>query len=396
MPPPPLRRLLFHTHSIAGLIVSLLLALMGVTGALLAFEDEIAAALNAPVAQVAPRADATLGPAGIMASTVRQTTHRIVSISFEGEAGAAVHVRFARAADGDRPAALYLDPYDGRVLAPVRGEAAFALIRRLHRWLLLPGDGRGAGRTITGAAVLSLLALLVTGVVLRWPRKATSLRLWLKPQLGLRGRGLIRSLHTVIGTWLLPVYLVIVLTGLWWSYDWYQAGAKWLLSSKATAAKAGSPAGPAKASGGGDTAQGAATDAAMLEGIWRTFLASGGAGYARATLTLPDGGGERMIRIRSLPREAPHAYARDEFRFDGRSGRLLSAERYAAMAPGDKLLTSVFALHSGRYFGPIGSLLFMLAAAMMPLFAFTGWMLYLSRLPRRPAVKAAEAAPAQK
>lgn len=384
MTPPPLRRLLFHAHSIAGLIVSLLLALMGLTGAMLAFEDEIMAALNAATAQSAPRAEPTLGPAGILTRTGRQTTHRIASISFAGEAGAAVHVRFARGADGERPAGLYLDPYDGRVLAPVRGEEAFALIRRLHRWLLLPGDGRGAGRTITGAAALSLLALLVSGVILRWPRKASSLRLWLKPQLGLRGRGLHRSLHTVIGTWLLPIYLVIVLTGLWWSYDWYRAGAKWLLSSKAAAAKSG-----------GDAGRDTATDAAMLDGIWRTFLASGGAGYVRATLALPDGGGERMIHIRAVARDAPHAYARDEFRFDGRSGRLLSAERYAAMAPGDKLLASVFALHSGRYLGPIGSLLFMLAAAMMPLFAFTGWMLYLSRLPRRPTVKGAEAVPAR-
>lgn len=391
---PPLRRFLFHTHSIAGLVVSLVLALMGLTGALLAFEDEIAEALNASIAHVAPRAEATLGPAGILAGASRQTAHRITSISFERQAGAAVLVRFARAADGGRPTAVYLDPYDGHVMAPARGDDAFALIRRLHRWLLLPGDGRGAGRSITGAVVLSLLVLLVSGIVLRWPRKATSLRLWLKPQLGLRGRGLTRSLHTVIGTWLLPVYFLSALTGLWWSYDWYQAGAKWLLSSKATPAKAtaAAPALPKVKMPGTDTE----IDPAMLDGIWLTFLANGGAGHARATLTFPEGGGERIIRIRSVGRDAPHAYARDEFRFDGHSGRLLSAERYAAMSSGDKLLTSVFALHSGRYFGPIGSLLFVLAAAMMPLFAFTGWMLYLSRLPRRPTVKGAEVVPAPK
>ena len=79
------------------------------------------------------------------------------------------------------------DPYDGAVLGPVRLEAAFATVRDLHRWLLIPGGSKGWGRTITGACTLALIVFLATGLYLRWP-KIHRWRIWLKPSLSRPGR----------------------------------------------------------------------------------------------------------------------------------------------------------------------------------------------------------------
>jgi sulfite reductase (NADPH) flavoprotein alpha-component len=49
------------------------------------------------------------------------------------------------------------------------------------------------------------------------------------------------------------------------------------------------------------------------------------------------------------------------------------------------MLASVLDIHSGSIFGWPGQLLFMLAAALMPLFTVTGFILYLSRRKLRPA-----------
>jgi sulfite reductase (NADPH) flavoprotein alpha-component len=58
-------------------------------------------------------------------------------------------------------------------------------------------------------------------------------------------------------------------------------------------------------------------------------------------------------------------------------------------------MTSVFALHSGRFFGVLSAIALMLASALMPLFAITGWMLYLGRRARtKRATPAGEAVPA--
>jgi uncharacterized iron-regulated membrane protein len=86
-----------------------------------------------------------------------------------------------------------------------------------------------------------------------------------------------------------------------------------------------------------------------------------------------------VLRIRSVPHGATREGQRDEFRIDAATGRVVSAEIYENKAFGDKLLASVLDIHQGVILGLPGRLLFMLAAAMMPLFMVTGFLLYLSR-----------------
>ncbi|NPU09666.1 PepSY domain-containing protein [Bradyrhizobium sp. 83012] len=361
---------LLQLHSIVGLTAALILSLIGLTGAIMSFEDEIQAGLNAALAHVAPRAEAPLAPAALIARLQADPDiGKVSAITLSRDPAAAVRVRFARNTDGGRPSSLLVDPYDGRVLGEPRGEEFFATVRRLHRWLLLPGDGNGAGRQITGAAALGLVVLLITGVVLRWPRRATSAKAWLKPQFGLGGRGLHRSLHSVVGTWVLPVYLIMALTGLSYSYAWYKDGLTWLLAPAATPM-------PGKAARGRSEADTQAKPLA-LDLVWATLRDQVGDRFAVMQLTLPAGAGT-MVRVRTWPSEG-HDGRRDEFRIDGTTGRLTTAERYADGTFGERVLARILDIHRGSILGWPGQLLFMLAAALMPLFAVTGVLLYLSR-----------------
>lgn len=209
-----IRAALLQVHSIAGLAFALLFSLIALTGVIMSFEDEIVDYLNASIMHVAPRTTPALLPDELVARLKAvPDAGKVAAIMLSSDPSAAVHVRFARDEQGARPSSLYVDPYDGSVLGVPRGEDFFATVRRLHRWLLIPGDAKGWGRQITGVAALALVVTLISGLVLRWPRRAGSMKMWLKPNLGLSGRGLHRSLHAVIGTWVLPVYLVMTLTG---------------------------------------------------------------------------------------------------------------------------------------------------------------------------------------
>ncbi|MGJ5180789.1 PepSY-associated TM helix domain-containing protein [Bradyrhizobium oligotrophicum] len=372
---------LLQIHSIVGLAAALVLTVIGVTGALMSFEDEIQAGLNATLARVPPRAGAPLTPAELVARLqAGPDGGKVAALTLSRDPEAAVRIRFARGETGGRPPSVFVDPHDGRVLGPISGEAFFATVRKLHRWLLLPGDGNGAGRRITGAVVLGLVVLLLTGLVLRWPRRATSASLWLKPQLGLRGRGLHRSLHTVIGTWLLPVYLVMALTGLSWSYGWYKDGLVRLLTPASPVAQKMPGKAPREDAG-------PETKPLALDLVWATVLREAGDRFAAVQLTLPAGAGT-VVRARSWPHDAQDG-VRDEFRIDGTTGRLLAAERYAEKTAGERVLARILDIHRGRILGRPGQILFLLAAALMPLFAVTGVLLYLSRRRlRRPVQKA--------
>jgi len=375
---------LHQIHSIAGLVLALLLALIALTGAIMSFEDEIGDYLNSGIMQVAPRQVPALMPDELVARLkAGQDLGKVSAVTLSSDPATAVRVRFARDEQGARPTSFYVDPYDARVLGAPRGEEFFATVRRLHRWLLIPGDAKGWGRQITGIAALGLIVMLISGLVLRWPRRAGSVKMWLKPNLGLSGRGLHRSLHAVIGTWVLPVYLVMTLTGLWYSFDWYKDSVVWLLSRPEVTAAKMQPKMSAKeprAASRAEPAQPVGFDRA-----WTTLQHEEGKLFSRALLTLPAGPGT-VIRIRSWPKDSTLDTTRDEFRVDAVTGQLISAERYADKTLGEKIIANVLDIHRGAILGWPGKLAFMIAAALMPLFSVTGILLYLSRRKlRRPA-----------
>jgi uncharacterized iron-regulated membrane protein len=373
---------LLQVHSIIGLAISLLLSVIALTGVTMSFEDEIQASLNAGMTHVEARSAPMLAPDELIARL--QASHdygKVSAITMTSDPSAAVRIRFARSEGSSWPSSVYVDPYDGHLLGTPRGEDFFATVRRLHRWLLLPGDINGYGRQITGVVAIGLIVLLISGIVLRWPRRAGSIKMWLKPSLALRGRGFQRSLHSVVGTWVLIIYLVMAFTGLWYSFDWYRNGAIWLLSRPSTAAAPMQPKSPR----GVRTADGGRP---VLDRVWSAFLHEQGDRFATAQLTLPAGAGT-LVRIRSWPRDSSHDGARDEFRIDAVTGQVMSSEIYADKSLGERILASVLDIHRGAILGWPGKLLFMLAAALMPLFMVTGFMLYLSRRKRRLASRPA-------
>lgn len=380
----PIKAALLQVHSLVGLVLALLWAVVGLTGATMAFEDEIEASLNSQMMRVEASAARRLTPDELIARLAAAGDFgKISAVTMVGDPSAATRIRFARSESGTRPSSVYVDPYDGHVLGSPRGEDFFATVRKLHRWLLLPGDGNGIGRKITGSAAICLIAMLITGLVLRWPRRARSVKTWLKPNLGLRGRGLHRSLHAVIGTWVLPVYLVMTLTGLWYSFEWYKAGANWLFArpqAAAAAMQSKPPRGGATAESKGETKTETKGEAKPLafDHVWSAFLQQENNSYGRALMTLPAGAGT-AVRVRSWPRDSTLESVRDEFRIDALTGRVISSDRYADKTFGERVLASVLDIHRGAILGWPGKLAFMLAAAMMPLFAVTGLLLYLSR-----------------
>jgi sulfite reductase (NADPH) flavoprotein alpha-component len=101
-----------------------------------------------------------------------------------------------------------------------------------------------------------------------------------------------------------------------------------------------------------------------------------------ATIELPAAPAE-TLSIRYLEPNPRHerAYSSVEVRIA--DGAIESHVRYADKSFGDRFMASIFPLHSGRYFGMAGVIVFMMASLAMPLFAITGWMLYLARRRRK-------------
>jgi uncharacterized iron-regulated membrane protein len=120
-----------------------------------------------------------------------------------------------------------------------------------------------------------------------------------------------------------------------------------------------------------------ALEGAALERTWNAFLANA-SNYGTATLRIDDARTGK-VDINWLPADAPHDRAFNRLTIDASTGAVLRNESFASKPPMQRLLAGMLPLHNGRYFGPIGIVLVLIGALMLPVFAATGWWLYLDR-----------------
>lgn len=375
-----LKKVWFQLHWVFGISAGLVLALMGVTGATLSFQDEILRALNPASLTVEKRAEGVL--------PMDELIHRIESAE-PGKKVAFVWVTldsddagriFYTPKPGERRGeSRYVDPYTAQFLPAPAGEGFFNFVMQLHRFLAA-GE---VGKQITAACTLILLYLCLSGLYLRWPRKALNWHTWLTFDWRKQGRAFNWDLHAVAGTWCLVFYLMAALTGLYWSYDWYRGGLFKLLDD--------APAGQAKGPrGGGKRGPAPEGPPPVVDpsAVWATIEQTGGQRMIAYNLRLPPVKGQPATVFYLLD-DAAHERAFNEMTIDPASGKLLADKRYNDSAFGKQLLTSVYALHVGSYFGLTGRILMMLASLSMPLFFITGWLLYLDRRRKKRAAQAA-------
>ncbi len=359
-----------RTHWLLGITIGLVLPVIGITGAIMAFEDPIMEALSPGIVDVAPQPLPALTPDQLLARFAAQQPGAVPTLLIMAlEPGGSARVTFRGPGRQTGEAGIsYLDPYTGRMLGMANGQAFFADVRRLHRFLLLGDERQGPGKHITAVAAVCLVLFVLSGLYLRWPRRALDWKVWLKPDLARRGRSLYWSLHAVAGTWFCVIYLIAPLTGLAWAYDWYLRGATTLLTGQAppleAAAAAPKPAGPPQPP--------------QIDTAWKTLLAHAGTDLDSVLISIPKTSG-KPVRLRYLTHESPNDVAYNLLLVDGKSGAVLKAARYDDQPLGQRIVTAKLAVHRGAFFGLPGAIVFMLASASLVLFPVTGLLLYLGR-----------------
>jgi sulfite reductase (NADPH) flavoprotein alpha-component len=372
-----LKKVLFQVHWFLGITAGLVLALMGVTGAMSSFSDEILDAFNPEVVKVQPRASGMLPPVELVQRLEANTGKKVAMLWADSEGDKAARVSFVPPPGERRGELRYFDPYTGQLQGKVAGQEFFALVLQLHRYLVM-GD---FGKQITGACTLILVFFCLSGLYMRWPRQALNWRTWLTLDWAKKGRAFKWDLHSVFGTWCLVFYLVSASTGLMWSYDWYSNGMAKLLGDAPSGElrKAAKPV-PGQVQGPLPTVDYVA--------VWDSIQRVAGPDMVSWNLRLSPVAGQPAT-VYYLLRNAPHPRALNQFTLDPVTGKVGAQSRYADKSLGARLLISNYGLHVGSYFGIVGRIVMTTAGLMMPLFFITGWLLYLDR--RRKKRQIAEA-----
>jgi len=358
------RTVFFRVHWLLGLLAGLVLALMGVTGAMMSFQDDLLTLINPGVMTVLPSKTERLSMSTLVANIQKaEPAKSIVQIRWQSGANRSVWVGFA---NKGKPIGQYVDPYTGKLLGKARGEDFFHTIEDLHRRLL----AGNAGKAVTGAAAIILIVLALSGIYLRIKR-SMSWQNWFAIRWKTPGRSRWYSLHSVVGTWLLLPFLVVALTGLFWSYDWYRSGVQKLAGASAAKPTPVLLAEPAQGTLAYDL-------------VWQQLMTQADS-VVTATLFIPQKPVE-AVRVMYRTELASHVRALDTAYFNPVTGALISQKLYSELSAGNKLVRSMFALHSGEFFGLIGQWLMFFTSALMPLFFISGLALYVQR--RRAAKRA--------
>lgn len=213
------RTILFWMHLVSGLVAGIIIGIMSLTGAALAFEPQLEQWADREARQVQPPSPgAARLPVEELLAKVRAAKPGVqpqgVTVYADPESAVLVST--------GRGSGVYVDPYTGDVREQGgKGLRAFLhQMEELHRWLATSEDHRALGRGVTGVCNAAFLFLAVSGLYLWWPRKWTwkTVRpvLWFKG--GLKGKARDFNWHNAAGFWAMPILVVLTASGVVMSY----------------------------------------------------------------------------------------------------------------------------------------------------------------------------------
>jgi uncharacterized iron-regulated membrane protein len=201
------RKVLFQVHLWVGIILGLYMIVIGLTGSLLVFKDELAT-MSYPRFMTAPHH----GPPGASLPAMMDNAgkaypkHKMIAAYLPGVFG---DTFFAYMEEGESFLYVFADPADGHIFGAVDLQTSWLFwVSELHVRLL-------AGQTgfiLNGIGGLFLVLLCITGLVLWWPGISAWTR-GLKVSFRRNWKRINFDLHSAVGFWLLALVFIWALSG---------------------------------------------------------------------------------------------------------------------------------------------------------------------------------------
>ena len=356
--------------------LGLIIAIICFTGALLVFEEQVTQLANRHLYYVETPGSQPL-PVGTLVEKVESQLTKgatITGVTIYPQPDRSYQVNLS----APKGAAVYIDPYTGEVLGQSQRTPFFRTVFMLHRWLLdsQPADGGIFwGKRITGISTLLFVIILLSGIVIWWPRSRKGLKNGI--QIALR-KGKARfwhDLHAAGGIYVLLLVLVMALTGLTWSFDWYKNafytlfGVETTAPAKGPAHKEKSPQGPQPGTTTEATAP--ATPFACWQQVYDQVAAEN---PDRLKIEITDGtasvSNNRYGNIRGT----------DRYTFDPQSGQITGASLYKDTGNSGKIRGWIYSVHTGAWGGNLTRIIWFLAALLGATLPLTGYYLWIKRL----------------
>lgn len=383
-----MRKIFRNIHLWLSVPFGILITLICFSGAALVFEKEVVELCHRELYFV-KKVEAAPLPMEQLMTKVAATLPDSVSVTgvnISSDPERAYQVTLSK----PRRASMYVDQYTGEITGKYERAPFFNFMFRMHRWLLDSMKQDGGifwGKMIVGTSTLMFVFVLISGVVVWWPRTRKALKNSLKIVANKGWRRFWYDLHVAGGMYALVFLLAMALTGLTWSFQWYRTGFYKTFGVEVQPSMGhGNAAANATAKGGkrdgkpeGREGRGAHRYSPYTN--WQQVyeqLAEANPDYKQ--ISVSDGSASVAV-----PRFG-NQRGTDRYKFNPRNGEITETTLYKDLDNSGKIRGWIYSVHVGSWGGMLTRILTFVAALIGASLPLTGYYLWIrKKIKRRPA-----------
>lgn len=264
---------------------------------------------------------------------------------------------------------VYVNQYTGQILGIYDEKYdLFPILKAIHWSLLLKTDW---GKYVVGIPVVLFIIMLITGIVLWWPKnkKARKGRLsfdWKNVKTWKRKN---YDLHSILGFYVSFIALLMSLTGIYFSYPWVKNAFNFTLSGSLELPKEKDIKSPDSLLAGTNSIY----DITAQE-TRKLYQES-------SSFRIPlNGKNKKGKELKNIPVTVYQKDGRFSERslivFDKYSGKILSDKPHQSLTNAEKYANANYDIHTGSYFGLFGKIIWFLAGLICTSLPVTGFLIW--------------------
>lgn len=260
---------------------------------------------------------------------------------------------------------IFINPYTGQILEKYSYQETWLYtVFALHRWLL--GGNDSIGKYIVGISTFIFIFILITGVILWWPRTRKVLKQRLRIKWDAGWKRLNHDLHIVFGFYSCIFLFIFAFTGLAWSFEWFNEGIYKVTNSPIKA----SP--PPKSTFIAEAKKISFNDA----------FAAAKTIYANVdfyNIQMPKDSVE-AVNVSALRKNPAHESATDAVYIDQYSGKVLGTLKFEERSLGARVRSAFKPVHTGSIWGTPSKIIAFIVCLFGVSFPITGVIMWLNRI----------------
>ncbi len=364
-----MKKILLKVHLWLSVPVGIIIAIICFSGAMLVFETELMELFNPQRYKVEQVKDAPLPMETLMAiaQSSQPDSMRLTEVQVSRDPSRNYRMGFG----GRNRTAVFVDQYSGEVREMYTpGDNFFVTMRKLHRWLLddyqRDSDKISIGKTAVGVSTLFFVFILITGIIVWIPKTRKALVNSFKINTRKGKTRLWHDLHVTLGVYSAVILLALALTGLTWSFEWYNKGFYAVFGLEVPQRGPGGP-------GGGPQSQ-RQNPASSFQNWDKVIAEVKRIDPKYRTITLRD---ETATVATDAIRGNKRASNR--YTFDTQTGEITGAILYADMEANTKLRGWIYSVHFGSFGGMVTKIMFFLASMLGASLPITGYYIWISK-----------------